>query len=145
MQCWHCEKNINEKPWDHLENIDDISDDGKPIKVEKYICGYICYRRLKGKNMLPSNLWQHIVNKEDYKGLISPIIPTNNNNKFCLLTHDELKCMDVEDVEKYYNERDKKLYLNPEMIQIHDEIVNEDKRTEYLERDSSGEEYPDDY
>ena len=44
--------------------------------------------------------------------------------------------MDVEDVEKYYNERDKQIYLDPDMINIHDEIVNEDKRTEYLEHDT---------
>jgi len=53
--------------------------------------------------------------------------------------------MDIEDVEKYYNERDDVLYLNPEMIQIHDEIVNEDMRTEFLERDSGSDEYYDDY
>lgn len=144
MQCWHCEKIINDKPWDHLENIDDTTEDGKFIKVEKYICSYKCRKRLHENHVLPKNLWQHIVNKEDYKGLISPIIPRKDNG-FCLLTHEELKNMDVEDVEKYYNERDNLLYLDPEMIKIHDEIVNEDKRTELLECDSGSEEYLDDY
>lgn len=144
MQCWNCEKTINEKSWNHLENIQEVSEDNKLISVEKHICSYGCYKRLRETNILPTNLWNHIVNKEDYKGLISPVIP-KKNNEFHLLTHDELKCMDIEDVEKYYNERDDVLYLNPEMIQIHDEIVNEDMRTELLERDSSGEEYYDDY
>lgn len=144
MQCWNCEIIINGKPWDHLENIDDISDDGKTIKVEKYICSYKCRKRLHENHVFPKNLWQHIVNKEDYKGLISPVIP-KKNNEFCLLTHEELKNMDVEDVEKYYNDRDNLIYLDPEMIKIHDELVNEDKRTELLECDSSDEEYLDDY
>ena len=144
MQCWHCEKNIITKPWDHLENIDDVSEDGKNIKVDKYVCSYRCCKRLHEERRFPKNLWQHIVNKEDYKGLISPIVP-KKNNEFCLLTHDELKDMDVEDVEKYYNEREDVLYLNPELIKIHDEIINEDKRTEYLECDSGSDEYYDDY
>jgi len=144
MQCWNCEKIISEKPWDHLENIDDISDDGKPIKVEKYVCSYGCCKRLHENHMFPKNLWNHIVNKEDYKGLISPVIPTKRN-KFCLLTHEELKNMENEDIEKYYNEREDILYLDPELVKIHDEIVNEDMRTEHLERESSCEEYYDDY
>ena len=144
MNCWYCEKYINEKPWDHLKDIDDISEDGKNIKVEKYVCSYKCCKRLHEEHRFPKNLWKHIVNKEDYKGLISPVIP-RKGNEFCLLTHDELKCMDEEDIEKYYNERDEQIYLNPDMIKIHDEIVNEDKITEYLECDSSSEGYPDDY
>ena len=144
MQCWHCEKNINGKSWNHLENIQEVSEDNKLISVEKHICSYGCYKRLRETNILPTNLWNHIVNKEDYKGLISPVIP-KKNNEFRLLTHEELKNMDVEDVEKYYQDRDDVIYLDPEKIKIHDELVNEDKRTEYLERDSSGEEYPDDY
>ena len=51
--------------------------------------------------------------------------------------------MDIEDVEKYYTERDEQLYLDPEMITIHDEIINEDKRTEFLECDNESEEYDD--
>ena len=144
MNCWYCEQIINDKPWDHLENIDDTTEDGKSIKVEKYICSYKCRKRLHENHVLPKNLWQYIVNKEDYKGLISPIIQ-RKDNEFCLLTHDELKNMDVEDVEKYYKERDNLLYLDPDMIKIHDEIVNEDKRTELLECDSGSEEYLDDY
>ena len=144
MQCWYCEKNINGKSWNHLENIQEVSEDNTLISVEKHICSYGCYKRLRETNILPTNLWNHIVNKEDYKGLISPVIP-KKNNEFRLLTHDELKNMDVEEVEKYYQERDDILYLDPEKIKIHDELVDEDMRTELLERDSSSEEYLDDY
>lgn len=144
MNCWHCEKIIDGKPWDHLENIDDISEDERNIKVNKYVCSYRCCKRLHEEHKYPKNLWQHIVNKEDYKGLISPVIQ-KKEKEFCLLTHDELKCMDVEDINKYYNERDSLLYLDPELIKIHDEIVSEDKRTELLENINSSEEYLDDY
>ena len=144
MNCWYCEKYINDKPWDHLKNIDDVSEDGENIKVEKYVCSYKCCRRLHGERRFPKNLWSHIVNKEDYKGLISPIIP-RKGNEFCLLTHDELKCMDVDDIEKYYQEKDEQLCMDHELEKIHDEILNEDIRTEFLERDSSSDEYLDDY
>ena len=46
MNCWYCKTQINGKPWDHLENIDDVSEDGKNIKVEKYVCSYKCCKRL---------------------------------------------------------------------------------------------------
>jgi len=93
--------------------------------------------------MLPQDLWSHIVNKEDYKGLISPVIPCKNTFQF--LTHAELKNMDEEDIEKYYQERDELMCMNPDMINIHDEQLKEDRRTEYLERESSSEENFDDY
>ena len=35
--------------------------------------------------------------------------------------------------------------MNPDMINIHDEQLKEDRRTEYLERESSSEENFDDY
>ena len=41
------------------------------IYTDKHICSYICYRRLKENNKLPKDLWQHILNKEDYKYLIN--------------------------------------------------------------------------
>ena len=56
--------------------------------TDKYICDYLCYCRLRENNKLPSNLWQHIVNKEDYKGLISPVI--TQNKEFQYLTHREI-------------------------------------------------------
>jgi hypothetical protein len=145
MKCWNCEKSIEGKPWDHLKDICEESEDGKVLKVEKYVCSYKCCRRLHNEHRFPPNLWEHIVNKEDYKGLISPVIPKSNQYRFQHLTHEELKNMDVDDVEKYYLERDEMMCMDPELAKIHDELINEDKRTEYLERESSGEESFDDY
>ena len=147
MKCWNCEQTIEEKPWDHLKDIIEESEDGKILKVEKYVCSYKCCRKLRNDRRFPPNLWHHIVNKEDYKGLISPIIPKRNQYQYQFkhLTHEELKNMDLDEVDQYYQERDEQMCMDPELARLHDELINEDKRTEFLERESSGEESFDDY
>ena len=42
MNCLHCQKIINENPWNHLTNILDTDEEGNEIYTDKYICGYIC-------------------------------------------------------------------------------------------------------
>jgi hypothetical protein len=102
----------------------DWDDDGKEKYIDKYICGYICYRRLSECNILPNNLWDHIVNKEDYKGLISPVI--TQNKEFQYLTHREIQNMNEDERENYYNERDEQIVLNPEYLEIQKELEMED-------------------
>ena len=131
MQCLHCQKSIIGKPWNHLTNILDVDEEGKEKYTDKYICGYICYRRLRENNKLPSNLWDHIVNKEDYKGLISPVI--TQNKEFQYLTHREIQNLDEDERENYYNERDEQIVLNPEYLEIQKELEMEDIRTEAIE------------
>ena len=131
MKCFHCQKNINDKSWIHLTNILDRDDKDNDIYTDKHICGYICYRRLKEDNSLPLNLWQHIVNKEDYKGLISPVI--TKNYEFQYLTHREIQNLDEDEREKYYNERDEQIVFNPEYLEIQKELEMEDIRTEEIE------------
>ena len=131
MQCLHCQKFIIGKPWNHLTNILDCDDEGNEKYTDKYICDYICYKRLREGNKLPSNLWQHIVNKEDYKGLISPVI--TKNHEFQYLTHSEIKNMDIDEREKYYNEREEQIVFNPEYLEIQKEIEREDMRTDEIE------------
>ena len=135
MKCYHCEKNIQGKPWNHLTNIKEINEDGKCILVDKYICDYICYRRLREKNILPSNLWEHIVNKEDYKGLISPVIPTKY--KFQYLTHSEIQNLSEEQRINYYNEKEEQIEINSELANFRNELEEEDRRTFELEEYSS--------
>lgn len=134
MQCLHCQKYIHEKPWNHLTNMLDYDEKGNEIFTDKYICGYICYRRLREGNILPSNLWQHIVNKEDYKGLISPVI--TQNNEFQYLTHSEVKNLDIDQREKYYQEKEEQIVLNHEYLEIREELEREDMRTEEIEGNS---------
>ena len=131
MECFHCKKNIHSKPWNHLTNILDVDEDGKEKYTDKYICGYICYKRLSECNVLPRNLWNHIVNKEDYKDLISPVF--NHKKEFEYLTHEEIKNMNVDERENYYNERDEQIILNPEYLEIQKELEMEDMRTAEIE------------
>ena len=131
MECFHCKKTIHSKPWNHLTNILDRDEEMNEIYTDKYICGYICYRRLSENNALPKNLWKHIVNKEDYKDLVSPVF--NHKKEFEYLTHEEIKNMNIDEREKYYNERDEQIILNPEYKEIRDEIEREDMRTAEIE------------
>tara|TARA_B100001248_G_scaffold213287_1_gene167719 strand:- start:323 stop:751 length:429 start_codon:yes stop_codon:yes gene_type:complete len=131
MQCFHCQKSIHCKPWNHLTNILDRDEEGNEKYTDKYICGYICYRRLKESNVLPINLWNHIVNKEDYKDLISPVF--SYKKEFQYLTHSEIKNMNIDEREKYYDERDEQIILNPEYKEIRDELEREDIRTSEIE------------
>lgn len=128
MNCLYCQKTIQGKPWNHLTNIYDKNEDNY---TDEYICGYICYRRLRENNKLPNDLWNHIVNKEDYKGLISPMI--TQNEKFQYLTHEELKNMDIDEREKYYNTLDEQISFNPEYKEIYEEQLREDMRTSEIE------------
>lgn len=132
MQCFHCQKIINGKPWNHLTNILDTDDKDNEIYTDKYICGYTCYRRLTETNRLPKNLWSHLVNKEDYKDLISPTI-YKNKEMFQYLTHSEIQEMDEEHREKYYIEREKQISFDPIYDKIQEEIEMEDLRTVEIE------------
>ena len=131
MECFHCKKTIHNKPWNHLTNILDMDEEMNEIYTDKYICGYICYRRLSECNVLPRNLWNHIVNKEDYEDLISPVIA--KNKEFRYLTHREIQNMDEDERENYYNERDEQIVLNPEYLEIQKELEMEDMRTAEIE------------
>ena len=139
MNCMYCQKTIQGEPWNHLTNIYDKNED---IYTDKYICGYICYRRLRQGNVLPSNLWKHIVNKEDYKGLISPVI-SKNKEMFQYLTHSEIQVMDVEQREKYYSEKEDQMIFDPICKEVREEMEREDMRTAEIENELL--EYSDDY
>ena len=45
MKCYHCQKSITKKPWNHLTDIHD-----KDTIGDKYICSYVCYKRLSENN-----------------------------------------------------------------------------------------------
>lgn len=142
MNCLHCQKIINEKPWNHLTNILDMDKEGNEIYTDKYICGYICYRRLSETNKLPKNLWSHLVNKEDYKGLISPVI-SKNKEMFQYLTHSEIQGMDIDERDKYYSEKEDQLIFDPICKEVREEMEREDMRTAEIENDLLN--YSDDY
>ena len=144
MACFHCQGTIQGKSWIHLGQILSKDKDDNEILSDKHICGYSCYKRLDENDMLPRDLWSHIVNKEDYKGLIRPV-PMKMTKSFEYLTAKEIYDLSDIEREKYQEEKDSQVELNPNITEIYDEILVEDERTAYLEEMSSGEEFPDDY
>ena len=133
MQCYHCTKEIT-KSWLHLQNIS-VEEDGITSNVDKHICGYSCYKRLIESNSLPSNLWSHIVNKSDYDGLIRPVVKQTKKN-FEYLTLSEIQNMKDHDKAKYYEEKDKQIEINQELVMFREELEEEEYRTSCIEGSS---------
>jgi hypothetical protein len=143
MNCWNCNSQITNRPWNHLANIQEIDENDKDIYVDKYICGYSCYCRLSEKNILPRKMWPHIVNKEDYRGLIRPVV--SNKVDFQYLTHGEISEMNDIEKEIYYKEKDKQIEFDAEISEIREELEREDIRTSQIENVSDSEDIIDDY
>jgi hypothetical protein len=142
MQCYHCNKAIT-KSWLHLQNIPVEEEDGITSKVDKHICGYSCYKRLIESNSLPNNLWSHIVNKSDYDGLIRPVIKQTKKN-FEYLTLSEIQNMKDHDKAKYYEEKDKQIEINQELVMFREELEEEEYRTSCIEGSSESDYNEDD-
>ena len=85
---------------------------------------------------MPRDLWSHIVNKEDYKGLIRPVT-IEIKAAFEYLTAREFHDLSDSEREKYLEEKDAQMEFNPNVTKIHDEILEEDERTAYIEEMSS--------
>ena len=141
MNCLNCKKEIKNKPWLHLSKILLIDKDNKSSYTDKYICGYSCYKRLYESDKLPINLSNHIVNKEDYKDLIHPIIH-KIKKEFEYLSFDEIQELNDIDKEIYYSEKEKQIHINPISLEINEEIINDDKRIYMIENMSDS--YSDD-
>ena len=145
MQCYHCNKAIS-KSWLHLQNIP-VEEDTTSY-VDKHICGYSCYKRLIESNSLPSNLWSHIVNQSDYDGLIRPVVKQTKKN-FEYLTLSEIQNMKDHDKAKYYEEKDKQIEINQELVMFREELEEEEYRTLCIEgsseSDCNGGDEEDDY
>ena len=131
MKCYHCQKSITKKPWNHLT---DIHDKDKDTIGDKYICSYVCYKRLSENNKLPKDLWHHIVNKEDYEGLINPVLL--RAKEFQYLTHDEISEMNDSEKEKYFREKSEQVEYDSKMTEFREELEREDRRTSELETGS---------
>ena len=141
MMCYHCNKEIT-KSWIHLQNIS-IEEDGRTSYVDKHICGYSCYKRLIESKSLPKDLWSHIVNKSDYTGLLRPVIKQPKKN-FEYLTLSEIQNMKDHDKAKYYEEKDKQIEINQELVMFREELEEEEYRTSCIEGSSESDYNEDD-
>ncbi len=152
--CFHCQKCYAHKPWltlqcvpvskEHIEPSDE-EDDQKMKNINAHICSYLCYRGSKDK--FPDKIWPYIANKEDYEGLIRPVVMPKKKNRFEFLTHAEIKALDDTMRDNYYKEKEEFSEFNREIAEIHDELEQEDARTYMIEEDSGSlsDGYPDDY
>ena len=95
-------------------------------------------------NKLPKNLWDHIVNKEDYKDIIHPVIH-KMEKKFEYLSFSEIQELNDIDKEKYYFEEEKQIHINPLLMEINHEMIDNDKRIYMIENTISGSYSDDDY
>ena len=132
MQCYHCLEEIVNKPWNHLTNI---VDKDKEINEDKYICSYVCYKRLSENNKLPKNLWHHIVNKNDYIDNINPVLPKEKD--FQYLTHEEISEMNDKEKEIYFTRKDSQIEYDSKLTEFREENEREDKRTTEYENNFS--------
>tara|TARA_B110000967_G_scaffold209546_1_gene266189 strand:+ start:3589 stop:3954 length:366 start_codon:yes stop_codon:yes gene_type:complete len=121
-----------------------VTEYGEEITIEKYICGYSCYKRLSESNSIPRKLWPHIVNKSDYDGLIRPIV-IQKPKGFEYLTVEEINILSDSEKDNYYREKEEQIEICPLTKQIRDDINMEDERTSYIEAHSSESDYNDDY
>ena len=145
MNCYHCQTNIRQKkPWLHLTNIVSVDEDNNESFKDKYICGYSCYCRLSESNDLPNNLWSHIVNKEDYKDIIHPVM-NNTKYHFRYLTENEILNLNEKEKDIYLKEEQHQIIINPLSYEIYNEIQREDKYTSMIENMISDEDLIDDY
>ena len=144
MECFHCHNSIEDNSWLHLTNISTFNEDKEKILIEKHICGYSCYKRLRESNSLPKELWFHIVNKHDYDGLIRPVI-RKEKETFEYLARNEIQQLNDVDQSIYYSKKAEQIHMNPITEMIHDEIDEEDERTAYLELISSDDELINEY
>ena len=99
--CFHCQKCYAHKPWLTLQCVpvssehvppSDEEDDQKMKNINAHICSYLCYRG--SKDEFPDKIWPYIANKEDYEGLIRPVVMPKKKNRFEFLTHAEIKALD---------------------------------------------------
>jgi hypothetical protein len=141
MQCYNCEKNID-SPWMVLNNIFE-GDEETPMN--KHVCGYSCYKRLSESDTLPNPLWSHVSNKSDFEGFVRPVT-RGKINKFEFLSYEEVRKLDDITKEAYQRKLNDKIYLDPDSTMIHAEIMEEDRRTAFLEESEHDSDTPyDDY
>ena len=120
MNCYHCKRVMNEKPWIIYGN-----EDGSV----KNICGYICSRRCPD---ISSYNHKHIVNTEDFNFNLIPIIPKKEELK--LVSYDELSSMN-QSQRKHYDNHLRRMFEkdenNMKIYEQHMEIELSYKEQEY--------------
>lgn len=129
MNCYHCKKIMNEKPWVIYSN-----EDGSV----KNICGYICYRRCPN---ISSYNHKHIVNTEDFNFSLIPIIPKKEELK--LISYEELSSMNQSKRQQYENHLSRMFEKDENNVKIYEQHMEIEFSYKEQENDTTSEE--DDY
>jgi hypothetical protein len=133
MNCLNCSKNIIDKPFDHFKDIPMIDSEGNHYCSDAYTCSYRCYRELRETNKLPVPLWKHVVNREDYKDCIFPIIP--KKKIFQYLTIEEINLLNDQEKYEYYKMKSEHSQYDQLAYSINEEILQEDIITSQIENE----------
>ena len=151
--CFHCQKCYGHKSWltlqcvpvsrEQAQSPEEEEDEQKMKNIDAHICSYLCYRGSRDK--FPSKIWAYIVNKEDYEGLIRPVMMPKKKNRFEFLTYAEIQELDDTQRDDYYKEKAKFSEFNEKIAEIHDELAAEDERTRSMEGEIRGSSDNDDY
>lgn len=150
--CFHCHKCYGHKSWLTLQDVPvskeflpavkakekekDEENQQQKVNINANICSYLCYRGSRDK--FPNKIWPYIANKEDYEGLISPVMMPKKKNRFEFLTHAEIQVLDDTTRDNYYKEKEEFSEFNREISEIHDELAFEDERMCRIESEISG-------
>ena len=99
---------------------------------------FIPFSNVEGTSVnkkLPKDLWPHIVNKEDYEGLINPVLTRAKD--FQYLTHDEISEMNDSEKDNYFKQKSEQIEYDSKLTEFRDELEREDRRTSELENTGS--------
>ena len=142
MSCIICK--TTEEPWlllknDHLYVNEECENIGQTIQT----CSYLCTRQCQ--KHIPRNYSRYVLNKDDFCYL-RPII-SKKEEKFEILTFDEIHNMTDYEKEIYYSEKERYMGLDIQKLELYEEIENEDMNTFLIENEEylSGDEKSDDY
>ena len=111
MQCHHCSKIMNEKPWLTCKNVDNSHIN---------LCSYICTRRF------PLTPYHHknIVNKEDFEIYLKLQPVKFSKETRYILTIDEEKKLSSSELKKYKESLDEIFFNNPELMNVYYEQID---------------------
>jgi len=106
-------------------------------------CSYLCTQRCK--HNFPKNYGNLIINKEDFKYDLIPIVK-REKKEFEFLTYEEIQNLDINERNEYYTKRDDYVSMDASKLELYEEIEKEEMKTFYIENEEvTSEEEFDDY
>lgn len=118
-KCNFCNKLKSNKPWSIYYN--------DKYKCNKSICSYLCHKK---ETEIYPNLWDNLVNKEDFN-LPIPIV-NNIKKKFEILSKFEIQNLNEIEKMKYYKELNNFYNENPDRVLLLLNIQKSMDESEYI-------------